>query len=647
MRKIFNSTILSLAVFAASFGVFQGCNKYLNVVPDDGIATMESAFNLRSTAIRYLYTCYSFMTGEGNPLYDAAFMTGDEFWDVYPRISSSTSGRFSQYLFQIALGNQSASACFGSDFASMYQAIRCCDNLVDNIDQVPDMTRQEKEQWKAEATFLKAYYHFNLIRKWGPVPLVAHSLPIDSDIDQVRVYRDNIDDCFDFVLGLLDEALPKLPLVNPSSDEFGRITRAACAGLRAKVAVFAASPLFNGNEEQASLIDNRGVRLFPEKDEAAKKARWDAAVTACKQAIDICKEANLKLYDGSDIEYRMADSLKTTLTLRNAFTERWNSEVVWGNTQTTYALTHRLCLPIFSSYRDMIGGYRFLGVPLKIAEQFYTDHGLPIENDDQWAGVNPFDLKIGDDKHAYYIKKDYVTCRLNYDREPRFYAALGFDGGTWFGQLTNYNDVKPDNLHFVSCRIGGVHAKTGTETGPATGYFPKKILPYRCTWTGDNRFTDYWFPWPMIRLSDLYLLYAEAINEAEGPNGARSAELFRYLDAVRERAHIPDVKKAWDTYSNRPGYYKTQAGMRDILHRERLNELCFESQRFWDIRRWKEAPAQYQKNIYGFKMTGAAPEDYYVRTLLYEQKFGLRDYFWPIATSYIEKNPNLKQNIGW
>ena len=79
--------------------------------------------------------------------------------------------------------------------------------------------------------------------------------------------------------------------------------------------------------------------------------------------------------------------------------------------------------------------------------------------------------------------------------------------------------------------------------------------------------------------------------------------------------------------------------MRDIIHAERLNELAFESQRFWDIRRWKEAPEHYQKNIYGFTVSGSTPEDYYVKTLLQEQNFGLKDYFWPIAKGDIEVNP--------
>jgi hypothetical protein len=99
----------------------------------------------------------------------------------------------------------------------------------------------------------------------------------------------------------------------------------------------------------------------------------------------------------------------------------------------------------------------------------------------------------------------------------------------------------------------------------------------------------------MLRMADLYLLYAEAVNESEGPNGAHSSDMFRYIDLVRSRAGLPGVKKAWDDYSDTPGKYNTQAGMKEIIHRERLIELSFEGQRFWDLRRWKEVAAEYEK----------------------------------------------------
>ena len=654
MRKNINKSIASAFAAAALMLGTAGCNSFLDVVPDDGLPSIETAFNLRSSAIKYLATCYSYMTLDGSMGNDPALLGSDEYWDLYGRTTTDVGGRVPFTMSYIARGQMSASTIYANDWASMYEGIRCCDILVDNISRVPDMEETEKSQWIAEVTFLKAYYHFNLVRKWGPVPIIRKSLPIDSSVDEVRVHRNNIDECFDFIIELLDQAMPDLPIVNPAVDEYGRITRTICAAFKAKVAVYAASPLFNGNSEQAALVDTDGTtRLFPEKTDDEKLARWTAAMEACREAIAVSEEANIKLYEGEDITYRMTDSLKTTLTLRNAFNQKWNSELIWGNTQSpsgTMNMYHRLCMPILNGVSDMLGGYIFIGVPLKIAEQFYTVHGLPIANDSEWANINPMDLRVGDDQHAYYICKGYTTIKLNFDREPRYYSSLGFDGGNWLGQLGNYNDLKPDDIHYVACRVGGIHAKRTNQTGPVTGFFPKKHFPIQATWTGTNSFigaSATWYPWPMIRLSDLYLLYAEAINEAEGPNGAHSEDLFKYINAVRERAKIPDVKTAWDTYSNSPGYYNTKVGMRAIIHRERLNELAFEGQRFWDIRRWKEAPAEYQKGIYGFDITAKNPEDYYVKKFVYEQKFGLKDYFWPISTSYIEINPNLVQNIGW
>ena len=202
MRKLIVKISLILAIAGTFIGV-SSCNGFLNVVPDDGVPRIDMAFNLRSTAIRYLGTCYSYMPEDGNVAGDPAMLTGDELWDLVGRIVSNTSARVPNTLFQIARGYQSASNVRANDWANMYQGIRACDILVENIDNVPDMTYEEKEQWKAEATFLKAYYHFNLVRKWGPVPIIRESLPIDSDMETVRVYRENIDTCFNFILRLL------------------------------------------------------------------------------------------------------------------------------------------------------------------------------------------------------------------------------------------------------------------------------------------------------------------------------------------------------------------------------------------------------------------------------------------------------------
>ena len=659
MRKLIIKSSLILSAAAALFGT-ASCNTFLDVVPDDGLATVEMAFNLRSTAIRYLATCYSYMPQDGTPGTDPTMLGGDEMWDLIGRVVTNQSARVPQSYFNIARGYMTANSVYANDWPDMYKGIRCCDILMENIGSVPDMDDWEKNQWTAEARFLKAYYHFNLVRKWGPIPIIRESLPIDSDIDEVRVYRDNIDDCFDFIIEQLDLAEEALPLVNQSTDELGRVTKPMCAALRARVATYAASPLFNGNEEESGLVDSRGEQLFPSKTDAQKLERWTYAMNACKKALDVCKSASITLYDSTAVKVNYPivlnnegsnDTLLTDLTLRCAFYSRWNSEMIWGNTQTvTSAMTifQQLCMPNFTENSHALGGYRFIGVPLKIAEEFYTRNGLPISNDLEWVGVDQMELKEGTADHAYYLKQGYTTIAFNFNREPRYYSSLGFDGGTWLSKVSTVStNMHPDDMNYVECRMNGKHGKTSTEVGPVTGFFPKKLFPYECIMTGQNSFSAYWFPWPTFRLTDLYLLYAECINEAEGPDGAHSAELFECINAIRSRAGIPDVKTSWDEYSNNPGYYKTQIGMRSIIHRERQNELAFESQRFWDLRRWKEAPSEYQKNIYGYHITSASAVDYYTKTFIYEQNFGLKDYFWPIPTSYIETNPNLVQNIGW
>ena len=146
MKKIFNF-ILQMAAAATILSGASACNKYLNVVPDDGIATVDMAFNLRSSAIRYLATCYSYMPHDGAVAGDSAFLTGDELWDLVGRIVSNTNARVPNTYFQIARGYQSASNVRANDWAAMYQGIRCCDILVDNIERVPDMSRSEKDQW--------------------------------------------------------------------------------------------------------------------------------------------------------------------------------------------------------------------------------------------------------------------------------------------------------------------------------------------------------------------------------------------------------------------------------------------------------------------------------------------------------------------
>ena len=632
------------------------CNHYLDIAPDDGLATMDMVFNMRSTAIKYLYSCYSFLPYEGH-VGAVAFFGGDEMFARDLVLTKPSTWGFNTeavHAMHICRGDQNVTSPYYNDWNSLYQGIRYCNTLVDNISRVPDMASEEKKMWAAEAKVLKAYYLFWLVRKWGPVPIVRENFDVSDNVEKVRVYRDNVDDCFNYMVELIDEALPDLELMEAGDDELGRINKVVAAAIKAKIVVTAASPLFNNNAEQFPLIDSRGVQLFPSKTEAEALKRWEEAMVACKEAIDLCHEASKELYTYNGA-IRADEHIIQELTIREALCDSWNKECVWGNAQyyvpgtaksaatshLTFIATPNLEPEEYPNNLTM-RGYDCFGIPLKIANQFYTKHGIPVENDRERADVNPYELRTVADvpDERWYLQAGQRTAQFNFDREPRFYADLGFDTSLWFGP--NASNPTPADLYKINRNAVLMNRPS------VTGYMCKKWSKYDTRVTSNSAYTITPWIWPNIRLADLYLLYAEAINEAEGPDGAHSDDLFQYLDAVRTRAGIPGVKEAWDTYSNAPGKWQTQRGLREIIHRERLIELAFEGQRFWDLRRWKEAREEYQKGIFRWNIEQyGSINKYYQKTSLYFQSFTLRDYFWPLSTATLENNPNLVQNLGW
>src|SRR5690606_8392302 len=94
------------------------------------------------------------------------------------------------------------------------------------------------------------------------------------------------------------------------------------------------------------------------------------------------------------------------------------------------------------------------------------------------------------------------------------------------------------------------------------------------------------YPWPVMRLADLYLFYAEALNEY---HDTPVADTYHYLNLVRERAGLKTVEESWTQHSVNPEKYQHQQGLRQIIRQERTIELALEGHRFWDLLRWKEA----------------------------------------------------------
>lgn len=645
MKKIYIWLLASVAMFSS-------CMNYLDVVPE-GTATIEMAFHMRSEAIKYLVTCYSYMPRHGHTAQDPTLLGSDEL------CGPLASGRIdSDNVLRLARGYQSSANPLMDRWDNYYRALRDCNIFLENVASVPDLPAWERDLWIAEVKVLKAYYHFLLVQMYGPVPLIKENLSVDADVNEVKVPRNTVDECFAYIEQLLDEAIDSraLPLqVYSPATELGRITLPIAHMIKVKAMTTAASPLFNGNSDQATLVNHDGTKLFNmQKDDE----KWKKAMNACKAAVDVCDAANIKLYQYTEGASTLSAEGKLQLTLRRAFTERWNSELIWANTNSlarggNTGLQQVSTAKLNSDYRDAPEIRSLVSPTLKIAEMFYSENGVPINEDKGWGYADKYtvkDIPRNDAKYAFYLEPGEVTARLNMDREPRFYAYLGFDRGVWRGQ-----GKKDDEQQFcVHARRGDTDGQEKAGAGPLTGYWPKKYVFDENTLTTINSYSYTNYAWPIFRLSDLYLLYAEAINEYYGPQGglvgetdAVSIDPFVYIDAVRERAGLKGVKESWTNYSSIPTKYTTKEGLRAIIQQERMIELAFEGIRFWDIRRWKTAPDLYKTPVQGWDMSQSRASHYYRPVVIYKQTFGIKDYFWPISNSNILKNDNLVQNIGW
>ena len=616
----------------------QACKKdYLDIVPDN-VATVDNAFANSIEAEKYLFTCYAYLPQEGHPDKNPAFSGGDEAWTYWPMLEDF----FYLDPYNIARGNQNRSNPYmnywdGFDSKSLWQGIRICNIFLENVDKVADLQPYLKERWIAEAKFLKAYFHWYLFRLYGPIPIVDKNLPVTAKPEDVKVYRQPVDSVVNYISNLLAEsaagdANTGLPLViTSSSTELGRVTKVAAMAIRARVLVTAASPLFNGNNDFAGLKAGNGVLLFNAQYDAGK---WIRAAEACKEAIDLAATAGNKLYYFNDALYPVNAATKTEMSIRNAVCEKWNSELIWGSSASgnpTYWI-QLFSIPQLDPNNINLNLKGKLAPPLKMAELFYSKNGVPIEEDKTWNYADRFKLRTVTNLDTG-MQNGYKTVGLHFDRERRFYADMAFDGSKWFMKNGDYN---------IQSKLEQHTGKKQSRLYSVTGYYTKKLVNWNLVYTTSSTTVES-YPWPVMRLSDLYLLYAEALNESENGSAA-----LPYLNLIRARAGLPTVQNAWSMYSTKPAKYASTDGLREIIRQERMIEMAFEGSRFWDLRRWKTAPQVLSQPIYGWDILQTTYEDYNRKVLLYNPRFvAPRDYFWPIREYNLQINPNLVQNTGW
>lgn len=634
MKPIIKSTIFFVLLLV--IGLFSRCSEYLDVVPD-GVATMDNAFSNRINAEKFFFSCYNMIPNQNDPFTYPGNMGADEMW--YHNNYAHRSGA------RIARNDQNAADPFQNnwdgrrDGRNLWIGIRDCNIFLENIHRVPDIQPWEKVRWISEVQFIKAYLHFFLMMQYGPIPIVDTNLEVSADPEEVRVFREPVDSVVNYVVTLLDESMLNLPdRIEETTTEMGRITKPIAASVKAKVLVWAASPLFNGNPDYANFKDKRGVQLIStEKD----NSKWERALEAIEEAINISHENGHSLYTYRRGIESMSDTTLLKYTIRGSVSERQmlNNETIWAHPARENANQFQnYVTPKFENWQEV--AVAAIGAPLKIAEQYYTHNGVPIDEDPTWNYAERYEIRRDTGEfHKYYIAKGENTAKLNYYREPRFYAHLAFDRG-----LYEMLAQKEEETIVIKSRSGEPNGIIFSTAWIPTGYFIKKLVSFRSPTTTSS--PDPWrFSIPVIRLSDLYLLRAEAENEIkEAPDN----DVYRWVDSIRLRAGLEGVVDSWSKYSTIPGKPSSKEGMREIIKHERLIELAFEGQRPFDLRRWKDALRYQNEPVQGWDIQGVQANEYYrVVTLFNNRNFTTKDYLWPLYTSSLIRNSNLEQNPGW
>ncbi len=638
MKKI---VYIALLVSGLSLG---SCN-YLDVIPDN-ITTIDMAFNNRANARKYLATCYNFLPFIYDTSNNAAIMSADDvcsnqkvysgYWDF-----SNAWG--------IARGSQNSSNPYFNYWSGVnkFRAVHECNVFLANIDRVPDISYAEKSRWIAEVYTLKAYYLYWLFLHYGPIPLLDQNIDINSELDEMTQYREKVDDVVDYIVGLLDKAISMdqgLPMyISAVTTEMGRITLPAAYCIKAKVLVTAASPLFNGNTDYAAFLDPRDNEPFFNQEYSQLK--WQKAADACKEAIEISLAGKHDLYEFDErVSFDLTPETELDMTLRGIVTTRYNCEQIFAPGATDISI-QKLSQPHLTSYQLGTGALHHLSQftpTLNVVEEYYSKNGIPLDEEKSGKDLSrEYEIVDTPNDQPAFFTPNYKTIHLHIDREPRFYANIGFDGGRWFMA----DNDKPEEAYGINSKKGGI-AGTDAYFTSASGYFIKKVCSYKNQSSLQGQFI-YAYPNTHIRLADIYLMYSEALNEVlDKPND----EVYKYIQLVRHRAGLDKgttLQDTWGKYSVNPNKPLTKEGMREIIHRERLIELQFEGWRFHDLRRWKACDKYFNTQVRGLSIMQETPELFYKPRVIYSREFSVRDYLWPLKQEDLNKNTKLVQNPLW
>lgn len=575
------------------------CN-YLDKQPDD-MLIIDQVFTNRKETEQYLANVFSYLPDESDPYNSIWLGAADEAtfpWTWHITASMKT-------------GNYSPMNCIYDKLAYYYEGIRAANVFMSRVDECTELTSEERETWRAEALFLRAYYHFTLLKHYGPIYCVAEAFPVDTELAALQVPRNTFDECVDFIVQDLDDAIKVLPAVITNDNYMGKPTKGAAMAIKARLLLYAASNLYNGNTLYSEFRNKDGQQLI---NQTYDRNKWKRAADAALELIETGNYDLCKKYDAQG-------NIDPYSSYQSVFLEPWNKEVIFTRPSNNLWEFDRFATP------RQINGANGTSPTQQQVDAYFMNDGKSIEESSLYS-ENGFSTTEGE-----YTKAG--TFNMYCNREPRFYASICYNGSEWIYNGTNKTVVE---LHFQ-----GASGKVQSENFSPTGYLLKKMVSPAINVNPDRPVPR---PWIYCRLAEVYLNYAEAQNEYEYSNSITYPAPLYFVNLIRERAGIPQ-------YGNGPGKLPipaSQAAMRAKIRAERRVELAFECHRFFDTRRWMIAETTDGGEFWGMDTdagTSVSDPDFYKRTVYETRQFSQKHYLQPITQYEIDRNPNCVQNPGW
>lgn len=564
----------------------------LDITPD-GRITLEDVFTTQELTEAYLNTTYERLRKYGVNYHYYTFLSafGDDSHESnYPSqnfpVSKYINGNISAASNPLDNeGNATLSYNDRSWYERNWVGIRRANVFLNNINESNVPEAAHRNRLIAEAKVLRAFFYLDLMKNYGPMPIIDTDITLKEDFTDIT--RNSYEEVTQFIVKDCDEAIasPNLPYRITSEAERGRMTKAVAFAIKSQILLFQASPQWNpGND----------------------RAKWQASATASKEALDALTNNGFALFP----DYEEYFITKPDLAANPNDKETLFESTDWGYSGQTYRrfgnilfLMHMI--PEFGPEKagncpsqELVDAYEMSNGEAAILGYHDAEHLQPI--------INP--------ASGYDEQNPFV------DRDPRFYATVWYNGA-YYGNIKGVETT-------IEAYRGGKHGISGIKQRTPTGYYMRKFVDPKVRSAAEGTTT-----YKPFRLAEIYLNFAEAENEANGP----TAEAYAAVNTVRARAGMPDFPAGL-----------SQDEFREKLRRERRVEFALEENRFYDIRRW-EILDQVGKITTGMEWTkhddGTLTNQRIVtiRRQSWEDKYKL----FPIPLGETIKMPGMTQNPGW